>query len=379
MKRGQQGEWGKAVLKMSRTPTFKLLLSGTPITRNEEDLVAQYQFLSPAEAITRENVVAKFGDNFVRTTKDELELPPREIIFHDVPMGPAQAFAYNIIKGKAVAELGISRGAKRDLRKMAKCAMLLLQVASNPGLLSERFSASECSQVNEMIRQEVIPKGKIRRLLRRALNLVNEGKKVLIWTTFVKNVEAIAKTLRDPKLVALMSDGPDPCLGSDGALFIHGKTDLAERNRIVREFNHNPSARVLVANPASCGEGVSLHHACHNALYLDRTYNAAHFIQSQDRIHRVGLAADTVTTIEVFQSLDTIDMHVHNNLNKKMDIMEELLNDPSIRPTPVINGAVMDDGDEESAWLDENDCDDEFLKYLGVPLEPAQNNPTNVS
>jgi hypothetical protein len=31
-----------------------------------------------------------------------------------------------------------------------------------------------------------------------------------------------------------------------------------------------------------------LHKVCQNAIYVDRTFNAAHFLQSEDRIHRLG-------------------------------------------------------------------------------------------
>ena len=44
---------------------------------------------------------------------------------------------------------------------------------------------------------------------------------------------------------------------------------------------------VLVANPAAAAESISLHEHCNHALYLDRTYNAGQFLQSQDRIHRL--------------------------------------------------------------------------------------------
>ena len=38
----------------------------------------------------------------------------------------------------------------------------------------------------------------------------------------------------------------------------------------------------------SASEGISLHKVCKRALYLDRTYNAAQYLQSRDRIHRIG-------------------------------------------------------------------------------------------
>ena len=45
---------------------------------------------------------------------------------------------------------------------------------------------------------------------------------------------------------------------------------------------------VLVANYASCAEGISLHHVCHNAIYIDRSFQADQYLQSIDRICRLG-------------------------------------------------------------------------------------------
>ena len=51
---------------------------------------------------------------------------------------------------------------------------------------------------------------------------------------------------------------------------------------------------ILIGNPKKGGEGISLHYNCHNAIYLDRTYNAAEYLQSRDRIHRIGMPSDVV-------------------------------------------------------------------------------------
>jgi len=56
---------------------------------------------------------------------------------------------------------------------------------------------------------------------------------------------------------------------------------------------------LLVTNPASTSESVSLHQSCHNAIYLDRTYDCALFLQSIDRIHRLGLRAGQSVEVHI--------------------------------------------------------------------------------
>ena len=95
-------------------------------------------------------------------------------------------------------------------------------------------------------------------------------------------------------------------------------------------FHSDPSCRVMIANPAACGEGISLHKACHHAIYLDRTFNAAHYLQSIDRIHRLGLGEDIVTRIEILEAFRTIDSRVASRLKAKIDSMSMILNDPGL-------------------------------------------------
>ena len=41
-----------------------------------------------------------------------------------------------------------------------------------------------------------------------------------------------------------------------------------------------------------------------HAIYLDRTFNAGHFLQSQDRIHRLGLGDDVVGIVQYDPATD---------------------------------------------------------------------------
>ena len=60
---------------------------------------------------------------------------------------------------------------------------------------------------------------------------------------------------------------------------------ILTRERIVREFHREDCPyKVIIANPFAVAESISLHKACHNAIYLERSFNAAHFVQSKDRI-----------------------------------------------------------------------------------------------
>jgi SNF2 family DNA or RNA helicase len=114
-----------------------------------------------------------------------------------------------------------------------------------------------------------------------------------------------------------------------GAVFIHGGVDTGDENDDdtregkIKLFHDDPNVRVLVANPAAASEGISLHRVCHHALYLDRTFNAAHYLQSEDRIHRFGLLPDQVTTVEIVECVGSVDETVRGRLGFKIGKMAE--------------------------------------------------------
>lgn len=116
------------------------------------------------------------------------------------------------------------------------------------------------------------------------------------------------------------------------------------REGIVKEF-HNPNSpyKVIIANPFAVAESISLHKACHNAIYLERSFNCAHFLQSKDRIHRYGLPLNTETNYYYLLSEDSIDETIHSRLKIKESRM---LNIIERMPIPLFTN-ITDEGDED--------------------------------
>ncbi len=102
------------------------------------------------------------------------------------------------------------------------------------------------------------------------------------------------------------------------------------RESELARFRTDDACKVLLANPAAMSEGVSLHHDCHDAIYLDRTFNAGQYLQSIDRIHRLGLPAGQSTRISFLVSTGTIDEVVDDRIKEKAGRLGEMLDDPDI-------------------------------------------------
>lgn len=320
MKRGTNGTIGSTILSLSHLPDKKLILSGTPMPQDANDIIPQFNFLYPEISVDEETVIKAIKPIYVRTTKSQLGIGKPHITPKLVQMSPSQRKLYELLRSEAAREGEIILKAhdKNILRSMGRSVLRLIQLTSNPALLLKTDF-----QYHKLL-HDVLIEGdspKIEYVCNRARELANEGKKTIIWSGFVENVELVSLRLAD--------------LGAD---FIHGGVDSGDeddsdtREAKVKRFNTvKDDAFVLVANPAAASEGISLHTVCHNAIYLDRNYNAAQFLQSMDRIHRIGLPKDVKTEIEIVLAPDSIDESVDRRLNSKINFMAEVLEDNDIK------------------------------------------------
>ena len=106
----------------------------------------------------------------------------------------------------------------------------------------------------------------------------------------------------------------------------------------------NSGLNVLIANPFAVAESISLHKACHNAIYLERSFNAAHFIQSKDRIHRYGLPSGVQTNYYYLVSENSIDETINERLNIKEQRLIEIMEN---MPIPLFTNVSDIGGDED--------------------------------
>ena len=110
----------------------------------------------------------------------------------------------------------------------------------------------------------------------------------------------------------------------------NGETDVEEPSQNEDRADNNPNNnefQVIIANPFSVAESISLHKGCHNAIYMERDYNCSNFIQSKDRIHRVGLKKDQITSYYYLISKNSIDEVIDNKLKIKIERMEKIIDD----------------------------------------------------
>lgn len=337
IKAGDASQRGDAALAIAPLPIRRDVLSGTPAPQDTSDLRPQLDFLYPGSNLGRQleldgtprDVMAGL---YVRTTKSELGLPPAHRYYRPVSMSPGQELFYGIIRSEAVRQLvGIRANSGINIEQARRSVMRLLQVSSNPRLALEKMLQESSSRTQDQLAevvQQVLAEGHSQKMLTAvamARELAAQGRKTVIWSIFRENIATLVSLLSDLGATSIHGDVPS---GED--------SDPDTREGRVRRFHVDNGCMVLVANPAACSEGVSLHMACHNAIYLERDYNAARYLQSIDRIHRLGLPADVITNVTILETVTvggiaSIDHSVRRRLGEKIANMERILDDPDIR------------------------------------------------
>jgi hypothetical protein len=236
---------------------------------------------------------------------------------------------YGVICNEALRQLTVAIKRPRtaiDYLSARRSVMRLLQLSVNP-LLALKAMAGESFSIQSGIAEAVLDEGtspKMRAVADHARRLAREGKKTVIWTIFTDSLKELERTLADLNPVSLY-----------GAVPIGAATDLATREGRLARFHLDPACFVMIANPAAAGEGINLHTVCHDAIYLDRSYVSTHYLQSLDRIHRLGLPPEVDTNIHIYQTkapagLGSIDLSVSRRLAKKLRNLQLLLDDPDL-------------------------------------------------
>lgn len=352
IKRGADGVHGRAVLDLAYAACRRDVLTGTPAPQGAFDLIALIKFLYPGQdrqivpssayhekngreasvLLETRNALAVY---FSRTTKTQLGLPGTEFNVVRRPMGKVQQAIYDALIGKFSSTFS-SGDSRSEFSRLGRIMMYLLEAATNPLLLPAgsdddddytfehpplTFKGDESLMAMlQAYHQHETPWKYIyvADILERAKN---NGQKIIVWSNFVRNIKALQKFLArfNPAVI----HGGIPNVDATGNVFPNRDSEL-------KKFRYDMSCTVLLANPAACGEGISLHRQCHHAVYLDRTFNAGQFLQSQDRIHRLGLEEGTETQYTLLISEGTIDDSVDDRLREKVTALSELMDDPGL-------------------------------------------------
>lgn len=371
------GITASGVLDIAAYCSSRVVLTGTPAPNGYEDLYNLYKFIWPTKKVIPFEVyqlkdMSKASEDsrvetllhaiepfFIRVKKSDLGITPAtENAPIIVPMGESQRRIYDIIEKKYMSDI-VSNKDSRFKQDLVKARLIrMMQAATNPALLSVPlkkfadyggFDADVVGEDDILIRDilqytsnEVPAKFvKAKEIIEK---IISEGGKVIVWAIYVKNILDFEEYLKSQGIDCKTLYGATPVATGD-----EDEDTVETREKIIADFHRKDSSfSVIIANPFAVSESISLHKVCHNAIYIERSFNAAHFIQSKDRIHRYGLKPGTQTNYYYLLSENSIDEVIHDRLIAKETRLREIIES---MPIPLFANAGLETGDEDITAL----------------------------
>ncbi len=376
IKNTKGGVISQSIMALAENCKSRVVLTGTPAPNGYEDLFNLFKFIWPTKNIIKYHIgqlrdMSKTVDDprvdslldtispyFIRIKKGDLGIPPA--INHppvQVEMKPSQRKIYDFIEKQYISDIAKSKDSQVKSELIKARMIRLMQAATNPALLAQPLKdfakiedvdfdgvQDDSEMLKEILKYSTneIP-AKYEKAKEIIEKIISDGGKVIVWACYIKNIELLKEYLEANGISVRTLYGATPIAGDD--ISEEDEEYSLTREAIVKEF-HNPdsSFKVIIANPFAVSESISLHKACHNAIYLERSFNAAHFLQSKDRIHRYGLKEGTETHYYYLVSNDSVDGTVHQRLIDKerrlMEIIESM-------PIPLFDNFLDADGDED--------------------------------
>ena len=323
--------------------TRRLAMTGTPLENHLGELWAQFDAVEPgllgsSRQFTRffRNPIEKHGDVerqqrlkrrigplLLRRRKEDVlsELPPKTEMVHRLDLAPGQRELYETLRlaqhervRDAIRERGLGHSGIIVLDALLK----LRQVCCDPRLVKLESARRTRSSA------------KLDALLEMLTRLVDEGRRVLVFSQFTEMLDLIAPAIADIGISYLMLTGQTPAI---------------ERGERVRQFQDGAAPVFLVSLKAG-GTGLNLT-AADTVIHYDPWWNPAVETQATDRAHRIG--QDKPVFVYKLICTGTVEEKIQALQSRKSDL----------------STAILDAGATQKLSLDEAD-----LAELFAPLMP---------
>lgn len=303
----------KTMHKLSRLAKYRMILTGTPVTQGPLDFFSQYKFLDPSI----------FGNSYTafKARYAVLGGPNKQIVvgYKALPdlVERAHRIAYRVTKAEALdlpeftdqtQFCQLEPFARQFYTSLARDSVAELESGEKvtaANILVKLLKLQEAT--GGFIKEDganCVSRAKINLLAEILDDIIEAGKKVVVFARFRAEIQAIMELLETMKI---------------GYTVIYGDVPLNERGARVNEFQHNPKCKVFVAQIQTAGLGITLT-AADTAVFYSLDFSFANYDQCRARIHRIG-QKNTCTYIHLIAE-DTIDEKVMKVLKSKKSMAD---------------------------------------------------------
>jgi SNF2 family DNA or RNA helicase len=301
----------KAIRKLRDEVTRCVVLCGTPAPNSPADIVEQFNiadrgvtfdgFIMPEDRSAAASLIqARMQERgvYLRRLKHDVMpgMPLKRFRRLLITMQPEQRRAYSQALRSMIDDLRVIDDIefRKKLTSFMARRAAMIQICSNPTSVVENYHETPAKILAlDSLLDELI---------------VHRGEKVVVWSYFTASLDAIFN--RYSRFHPVRCDGRVP----------HAQA----RREAVRRFQEDESTKLFVANPAAAGAGITLHRARY-AIYESMSNQAAHYLQSLDRIHRRGQNRDVEYLVILCDG--TLELSEYDRLVDKENAAQNLLND----------------------------------------------------
>jgi SWI/SNF-related matrix-associated actin-dependent regulator 1 of chromatin subfamily A len=154
--------------------------------------------------------------------------------------------------------------------------------------------------------RKVIAQEKVKTTIELAENILEQGKKVIIFTNFTDTLHEIYNHFEKQ------------------AVYLDGSCSKHHRQKSVDDFQENDKIKVFVGNLKAAGVGITLTSA-EAVIMNDLSFVPAEHAQAEDRSHRIGQKNSTSVYYPLFEN--TIEGLIYDILNRKKKIISTVMGD----------------------------------------------------
>ena len=271
------------ITSLSEKCPYRMILNGTPISRNEADLFAQWYILDwrvlgyrsyysfaanhieydeniPGKirrTLNTDYLVEKIAPYSYQISKrDAYDLPRKNYEERACCMSVVQAKHYDEVVDEMIGQMDEMQ--PETVYRMFSAAQAIIS-----GLYVEDVTEKHFRTRPMFMDPHDNPR--IQTLID-IVRDIDEDEKILIFAKYSHEIEALASVL-------------------DNSLPFYGKLSRNQRNANLEAFRN--STRILVANKTCAGYGLNLQF-CRNVIYYSNDWDWATRSQSEDRVHRIG-------------------------------------------------------------------------------------------
>jgi SWI/SNF-related matrix-associated actin-dependent regulator 1 of chromatin subfamily A len=168
-------------------------------------------------------------------------------------------------------------------------------------------SSSLTIQFSKLMKvRKVIANEKVKQTIEFAENIIEQGKKVIIFTNFTDTLQLIHNHF-----------------GKE-SVYLDGSCNKVQRQFAVDQFQENEKIKVFVGNLKAAGVGLTLTSA-EVVIMNDLSFVPAEHAQAEDRAYRYGQKNNVLVYYPIFEN--TIEGVIYDILNKKKKVIGTVMGD----------------------------------------------------